>query len=172
MPDLHGHWTIDPAHSTIGFQVRHAVSKVKGEFTEYSAAATATGPDTANVEATVLAASFTTRNDGRDAHIKSPDFLEVETYPTLDFRGSVADGKLSGDITIHGVTRPIVFDLEPIEAATDPFGGPDFAGTEATAEISRKDFGLTWNKAIESGGVLVGDSVKILLDVSFQRDAE
>jgi len=173
MADLQGHWTIDPGHSTIGFSVRHAVSKVKGQFTDFTSTVTSTGPDTADVTATIQAASFDSRSQMRDNHVKSPDFLDVENYPTLDFVGKIAAGELSGDITIHGVTRPITFTLEePIEVAKDPFGGPDFAGTEATAEISRKDFGLTWNQALETGGGLVGDKVKISLDVSFQRVSE
>lgn len=170
MSDLEGSWTIDPAHSTIGFTVRHAVSKVRGEFTDFTSTVTSTGPDTADVTATIQAASFDSRSEMRDAHIKSPDFLDVEKFPTLEFTGKVAGGDLSGDLTIHGVTRPVTFTLnEPLEVAKDPFGGPDFAGTEATAEISRKDFGLTWNQALETGGVLVGDAVKIALDVSYQR---
>ncbi|MFC7581883.1 YceI family protein [Schaalia naturae] len=172
MSDLQGKWTIDHAHSTIGFVVRHAVSKVKGEFTDFTSEVVSTGPDTADVTATVQAVSFSSRNEMRDNHIKSADFLDAENFPTLDFTGKVADGKLSGDLTIHGVTRPIAFDLDSIEVAKDPFGGPDFAGTEATAEISRKDFGLTWNQALETGGVLVGDKIKIDLDVSFLRVTE
>ncbi len=111
MSDLEGTWTIDPGHYTIGFTARRAVSKVRGQFNDYTSTVTFTGPDTADVVATIQAASFDSRSEMRDRHIKSPDFLDVEKYPTLDFVGKLAGDELSGDITIHGVTRPITFKL-------------------------------------------------------------
>ena len=127
------------------------------------------------VEASIEAASINTRDAQRDAHLKSADFFDVEKFPTLSFKSTritrVGDGELgvAGDLTIHGVTRNVVFDVEgPTPPAKDPWGNTRM-GLSATTKINRKDFGLTWNAALETGGILVGDEVTITLDVQFVK---
>jgi len=167
-------WQIDPAHTNVEFTVRHMmISNVKGQFEKTSGTITTNGndPTTAKIDATIDASSINTRVDKRDAHLKSPDFLDVEKFPTITFKSTKieADGpnkwKVTGDLTLHGVTKPVVLEVEssgpPI---TDP-SGKMRAGASATATISRKDFGIVWNKAMETGGVLVGDEVAISIDV-------
>ena len=168
-----GTWTIDPAHSEVGFVVRHLmVSKVKGRFGKVDGTITVADDVLASsVEATVETASIDTRDENRDNHLRSGDFFEVEKYPTMNFRstGLSGDGEdftMDGDLTIKGTTRPVSFRLEFNGASANPLaGGKPTAGFSATTEISRKDFGLEWNVALESGGVLVGDKVTITLEV-------
>lgn len=167
-----GTWTIDPTHSTIGFSARHAmVAKVRGNFGEFSGTFTLDGdnPAASAAELTAMTASIDTRNPDRDAHLKSADFLDVESFPTLTFTSTSVSGTgdsfvVTGDLTIHGVTKSVPVTFELLGVSTDPWGGVRI-GFEGSTEISRKDFGLVWNTALETGGVLVGDTVKINLDV-------
>jgi polyisoprenoid-binding protein YceI len=170
-------WNIDPAHSTAEFKVKHMmISNVKGQFTGVNGALSL---DEANVtgsyvEATLDAASINTHDAQRDAHLKSADFFDVEKFPTLSFKServAGSGGKLAveGDLTIHGVTRRVVFAVEgPTPPAKDPWGNTR-VGLTATTRINRSDFGLTWNAALETGGILVGDEVTITLDVQFVK---
>ncbi len=171
-------WNIDPAHSVAEFKVKHMmISNVKGQFTGVSGTLTLDPSDItrSTVEATIDAASINTREPQRDAHLKSADFFDVENFPTLSFRSSKiekrAAGELAvtGDLTIHGVTRTVVFDVEgPTAPGKDPWGNTRI-GLSATTKINRKDYGLTWNAALETGGILVGDDVTITLDVQFVK---
>lgn len=171
MTDLTGTWALDPGHSDIGFSVRHAgIAKVRGRFTQAESKVEVSEARHGSVKATIHADSFTTGNDDRDAHIKSADFLDVENFPHLTFEGDYDGEELAGNITIHGVTRPITFLVEHSEPVVDPFGNTR-VGAEAVASISRKDFGLTWNAPLEAGGVLVGDRVKLDLALSFIKEA-
>ena len=162
-----GTWTVDPAHSEIGFTARHLmVSKVRGQFKDFSAVVTVAQPfEQSTVEAAVQLASIDTNTADRDTHLKSADFFDIENHPAMTFKSTkVTNNSLEGDLTIKGITKPVTFDLEFGGVSADPWGGTR-AGFEATAEINRKDFDLTWNVAIEGGGVLVGEKVKIALDV-------
>ena len=167
-----GTWNIDPSHTSITFVVRHAmISKVRGTFNEFSGSFTIDGANVAASTAslTIQAASIDTGNADRDGHLSSPDFLDVASFPTISFTSTKAEAKgdgvmVTGDLTIHGVTRPVTIDFEYNGTQVDPWGNTKI-GFEGTAEISRKDFGLVWNAALEGGGVLVGDSVKLELDV-------
>lgn len=173
-------WNIDPVHSVAEFKVKHMmVSNVKGQFTGVTGTLKLADGDIAqsSVEATADAASVNTRNADRDKHLKSADFFDVEKFPTLNFKSTAITrldpGRLSvtGDLTIHGVTRSVTFAVEgPSTPAKDPWGGTRI-GLEAATKISRKDFGLTYNAALETGGVLVGDEVTITLDVEFVKKA-
>jgi polyisoprenoid-binding protein YceI len=170
---LTGTWTIDTAHSRVGFSVRHAgIATVRGSFTGFEGQLVLDGanPAASSATATIDATTFTTGTEQRDAHIKSADFLDVETYPTLTFvstevRADGDDYVLVGDLTAHGVTRPVEIQVEVEGQAVDPFGNTRVGFTGHT-QVNRKDFGLTWNAALETGGVLVGDKVKITLDIS------
>ena len=169
-------WNIDPAHSAAEFKVKHMmISNVKGQFAKVTGTLTLDESDLSRsrVEATIEAASLETRDAQRDAHLKSADFFDVEKFPSLSFQSTrisqVKDGELAieGDLTIRGVTRKVVFSAEgPTLPAKDPWGNTR-VGVSATTRISRKDFGLTWNAALENGGLLVGDEVTITLDVEF-----
>jgi polyisoprenoid-binding protein YceI len=162
-----GSWTVDASHSEVGFTARHLmVSKVRGQFKDFSAVVTVAQPfEQSTVEATVQLASIDTNSADRDTHLKSADFFDVENNPEMTFKSTkVTDDALEGLLTIKGVTKPVTFDLDFGGVSADPWGGTR-AGFEATAEINRKDFDLSWNVAIEGGGVLVGEKVKIALDV-------
>jgi polyisoprenoid-binding protein YceI len=171
-------WNIDPAHSVAEFKVKHMmISNVKGQFTKLSGGLVFDESNVGNsrVEVSAEAASIHTGDDQRDAHLKSPDFFGVETFPTLRFKSSgvrvVRVGELSveGDLTIHGVTRKVNFTAEgPTPPSKDPWGNTRIA-ISATTKINRKDFGLTWNAALETGGILVGEEVTITLDVQFVK---
>ena len=171
-------WKIDPAHSVAEFKVKHMmISNVKGQFAKLSGALFFDEFDLANsrVEVSIDAASIHTGEDQRDAHLKSPDFFDVEKFPALTFKSRgvriVRDGELSvnGDLTIHGVTRPVSFAVEgPTPPSKDPWGNTRIA-ISATTKINRKDFGLTWNAALETGGILVGEEVTITLDTQFVK---
>jgi polyisoprenoid-binding protein YceI len=173
-------WEIDPGHSSVGFAVKHMmVSNVKGQFGKVSGGASWTKPDfsDAKVDVSIDAASIDTREPKRDEHLKSPDFFDVAKYPKLTFVSKkVAKGKpghltLTGDLTIHGVTKEVAFDVAgPTPEVKDPWGNTR-TGAEATAKIKRKDFGLTWNKALEAGGVVVGDEVSIDLALELTKKA-
>jgi polyisoprenoid-binding protein YceI len=169
-------WNIDPVHSVAEFKVKHMmITNVKGQFTGVSGALSLDENDLtlSRVEATIDAASINSREPQRDTHLKSPDFFDVEKFPTLSFKSTHvsrnADGDLqvAGTLTIHGVTRKVTFEVEgPTPPAKDPWGNTRL-GLSATTKINRKDFGLTWNAALETGGILVGDEVTITLDVEF-----
>lgn len=166
-----GTWTLDPSHSEVTFSVRHMmISKVRGTFGVKSATLVAPeNPLEAKVEASVDVASVDTKDEGRDQHLRSADFFDAETYPTMDFRSTgvrVEDGDflVDGDLTIRGVTRPVTFAFEFGGFGTDPWGNYK-AGATAKTVINREDFGLTWNAALETGGVLVGKDVTIELDL-------
>lgn len=171
-------WNIDPAHSAAEFKVRHMmISNVKGQFAVVKGTLNLEQDDITNsqVEASLDAASINTHEAQRDAHLKSADFFDVEKFPTLDFKSTRVrrrgDGELAveGDLTIHGVTRNVVFNVEgPTAPGKDPWGDTRI-GLSATAKINRRDFGLTWNAALETGGILVGDEVTITLDVQFLK---
>lgn len=166
-------WTIDPVHSSVEFSVRHLmITTVKGRFTDVQGTVTLdeANPAAAAAEIRIQAASIDTREAQRDAHLKSADFFDVETFPLLTFRSTAVDGirkdgfTLVGDLTIHGVTREVALDVSSEGRAKDPWGG-ERAGYVATTKIKRSDFGLTWNQLLETGGLAVSDEVKISLDV-------
>ena len=167
-------WQIDPAHTNVEFTVRHMmISNVKGQFQKTSGTITTNGndPTSAQINATIDATSIDTRVEKRAAHLKSPAFLDVDKFPTITFKSTKVEAegagkwKVTGDLTLHGVTKPVVLEVEssgtPI---ADPMGNTR-AGASATTKISRKDFGLTWNQPLETGGVMVGDEVAISIDL-------
>ncbi|CAI9404089.1 YceI family protein [Aestuariimicrobium sp. T2.26MG-19.2B] len=178
LTDLNGTFALDPSHTRIGFVTRHAmVTKVRGSFDEFEGTASGNGQDasSASVNVTINAASFDSRNEQRDGHVKSADFLDVEKYPTITFASTnVAingnDLVVTGDLTVKDVTRSISIPFEFTGAATDPFGN-ERIGFEGSTKISRKDFGLTWNAALETGGVLVSDDVTLELEISAIKQA-
>jgi polyisoprenoid-binding protein YceI len=161
-------FTMDPMHSNVGFIVRHIGSNVKGQFGEFSGnfSYDPKAPEKSTVEAVIQTKNINTNVDKRDAHLKSPDFFDVEKFPTMTFKStsvkSTGSGKLdvSGDLTIHGITKPVVLSVEGGDVAKDPWGGTR-TGFTATTKINRKDYGMIWNKTLDNGGVLVGDEVKI-----------
>jgi polyisoprenoid-binding protein YceI len=172
-----GVWTVDTSHSEVGFTARHLmVSKVRGRFTDYTATITV-APNVldSTVQATVQLASVDTRDEKRDGHLKSADFFDVENHPTMSFtstgiRENGKDFYLDGDLTIRGTTRPVTFDLEFNGVVAGPWGGSS-AGFSAETEINRKDWGLEWNVALESGGVLVSEKIKIALEIEASAPA-
>lgn len=167
-------WNFDPAHTTAEFKVKHMmITNVKGQFTSVTGVLTLDETDITNsrVEASIEAASINTREADRDTHLKSADFFDVEKFPTLTFASTrvtqkgTGDLEVEGDLTIHGVTRKVVFAVEgPTPPGKDPWGNTRL-GASATTKINRKDFGLMWNAALETGGILVGDEVRITVDV-------
>ena len=170
-------WTLDPAHTLVEFAAKHLmITTVKGRFTDVSGTIhmDETDPSASSVEAVIKAASIDTRTDQRDAHLKSADFLEVERFPEITFRSTklerVGDAhyRVTGDLTIHGVTKPVVLDVSDEGRTKDPWGG-ERAGYSAKTKINRKDFGLGWNVALETGGILVGEDVTIRLEVQFVK---
>ncbi len=179
LAELTGAWTIDPAHTRIGFVARHAmVTKVRGSFNEFAGTAVVDGADLAasTVNVTIQAASIDTRNDDRDGHLRSNDFLAMDEYPTIAFASTAVRStgatsfELTGDLTVKGVTQPVTIPFEFEGAAADPFGNLR-AGFEGSVTISRKDYGITWNAALETGGVLVGDKVVLEFEVSAIKNA-
>ena len=169
-------WNIDPVHTMAEFKVRHMmITNVKGHFTGVTGVLTLNEQDItkSHVEASIDAASINTREADRDTHLKSADFLDVEKFPKLTFTSTrvarTGEGELrvEGDLMIHGVTRKVEFAVEgPTPPGKDPWGNTRIGWT-ATTKINRKDFGLTWNTALETGGILVGEEVNITLDVQF-----
>jgi polyisoprenoid-binding protein YceI len=170
-----GTWTIDESHTTVGFTARHLmVAKVRGRFGKVSGSAEiAEQPLESTVTAAIDLASIDTGDAGRDEHLRSADFFDVEHNPTMTFTstGIKEDGddyRLFGDLTIKGVTRPVELELEFDGVSGDPWGGTR-AGFTATGEVNRKDWGLEWNVPLEGGGVLVGDKIKLTLDVELVK---
>ena len=169
-------WNIDPAHSAAEFKVRHMmISNVKGTLKGISGALTehATDASLSSIEATIDVSTINTGEVQRDGHLKSADFFEAEKFPTMTFKstGVVPKGEgeyaVTGDLTIHGVTKPVTFAVEgPSAPGKDPWGNTRI-GLTATTKVNRKDFGLNWNAALETGGILVGEDVHITLDVQF-----
>ncbi len=165
-------YSIDKAHSEATFQVRHLLTKVRGRFSDFDGTIDydEENPERSSVSVTVQAASIDTNERDRDTHLRSADFFDVEGFPTLTFRsGAITrkgsnEFKVAGDLTIHGVTLPVSLDLTFLGKAKDPWGNERIA-FEAEATINRKDYGLNWNAALETGGFLVGDEVKISLSV-------
>jgi polyisoprenoid-binding protein YceI len=171
---LTGTWDLDTAHTRLGFAARHAmVATVHGNFATFSGILhlDEEDPSKSYAEVHIDAASVFTGNETRDAHLRSPDFLDVVKYPEIVFRSTKAEAgedeneyRLTGDLTIRDVSRPVVLDLEFQGTAVDPYGNQK-VGFEGRTTINRKDWGLTWNAAMEAGGVMVGDRVKLALDV-------
>lgn len=166
-----GTWVLDPSHSEVTFSVRHMmISKVRGSFGVKSATLIAPeNPLEITVDATVDVSSVDTNDEGRDAHLRSADFFDTESFPTIEFvsTGARFEGDelfVDGDLTIRGVTKPVTFDIDFGGFGTDPYGNYK-AGASAKTVINREDFGLTWNAALETGGVLVGKEVTITLDL-------
>ncbi|MFE0682748.1 YceI family protein [Streptomyces sp. NPDC058961] len=176
---LSGTYAIDPAHSSIGFTVRHAmVTNVRGSFTEHEGTLTLDGanPAASTASLDVKIASVDTGIADRDAHLRSGDFFDAEQFPLMTFRSTGAQQlggdkyRITGDLTIKDVTRPLAIDLEFNGTATDPYGNQR-VGFEGGAEILRSDWGLTWNAALETGGVMVSDKVRLTFDISAIRSA-
>jgi polyisoprenoid-binding protein YceI len=170
-----GVWNIDASHSSVAFVARHlVVSKVRGRFDAFTGSITiAEDPLQSKVEATIQVGSINTSDDSRDGHLKSADFFDAEQFPTITFTTSSVSPKgddyvLTGDLTIKGTTKSVQLDLEFNGVEGDPWGGTR-AGFSAETEISRKDWGLEWNVALETGGVLVGEKVKIQLEIEAVR---
>jgi polyisoprenoid-binding protein YceI len=171
-------WKIDPAHSVAEFKVKHMmIANVKGKFTGISGTLKLDEADPArsSVEASIPMDTVFTGDAQRDAHLKSPDFFDVEKHAEMTFKSTKIEVKgpgelaVTGDLTLHGVTKPVTFDVEgPTPPAKDPWGNTR-VGLEATTKINRKDFGLGWNAALETSGVLVGEEVAITLDVEFVK---
>jgi polyisoprenoid-binding protein YceI len=171
-------WNVDASHSQVGFAVKHLViSTVRGEFTKYSGVAKLddADPTRSSVEVTIEAGSIDTRVADRDGHLKSPDFLDVAKYPTISFRSTkvTAAGKdrlaVTGDLTLHGVTKPVVLDVTTSPEVKGMYGETR-RGFAAQTKLSRKEFGLVWNKLVEAGPA-VGDELAISLDVELVKDA-
>jgi polyisoprenoid-binding protein YceI len=165
-------WEVDPAHSVSTFSVRHMmVSNVPGQFGKTTGTIQQDDKDItkSSVDVTVDTTTIDTRQPKRDAHLKSPDFFDVEKFPTMTFKSTkITKGegdklKVEGNLTLHGVTKPVVFDVEVTPELTS--GGDTRKGSTAITKINRKDFGLNWNKALETGGVVVGDEVTVRVEL-------
>ena len=179
LTDLTGTYTLDPAHTRIGFVARHAmVTKVRGSFDEFAGIAVLDGanPASSRVEVTIEAASIDTRNAQRDEHLRSNDFLAMQEYPKITFastgvrQAGESTFEVTGDLTIKGVTNEITIPFEFEGAATDPFGNQR-VGFEGSVTINRRDYGVTWNAALEGGGVLVSDKVTLEFEISAIKNA-
>jgi polyisoprenoid-binding protein YceI len=174
---LSGAYTVDPAHTRIGFVARHAmVTKVRGSFNEFAGSGyfDAERPERSQLELTIQAASIDTRNADRDAHLRGNDFFAMGDYPEITYRSTAVEQldeehfRVAGDLTIKGVTKPVTVDFELTGTAVDPFGN-ERIGLEGTTTINRKDFGVNWNAALEAGGVLVSEKVVLEFEVSAIR---
>jgi polyisoprenoid-binding protein YceI len=171
-PTVVSTWTIDPAHSSAEFAVKHLmISTVRGSFSQVEGVfqVDEAEPMGSSVSARIPVATIDTGVEQRDAHLRSADFFDVEKFPTIDFRSTKIEGegdewKLEGDLTMHGVTRPVVLDVE-FEGRGPGMQGEERAGFTATTKLNRKDFGMQWNAAVEAGGVVVGDTVKVTLNI-------
>jgi polyisoprenoid-binding protein YceI len=176
---LTGTYVIDQTHSRIGFVARHAmVTKVRGSFNEFEGSAhiDAENPSSSKVTVTIKAASIDTRNADRDAHLRSNDFFDMDNHPEISFASTdveAAEGgyRITGDLTIKGVTKPVTVDFEYTGTAIDPYGNTR-VGFEGTTTVNRKDWGVNWNAALETGGVLVGEKIILEFDVSAIRTAD
>ncbi len=173
-------WQIDFAHSEINFTVRHMmISKVRGQFESFSGTVNfdEQNPTNTTVDITVDLKSINTREEQRDNHLRSADFFDVENYPVMTFKSkrveqiSENEGRLVGDLTIRGLTKEVVLDVDYAGQAASPWGTTS-AGFSASGKINRKDWGLTWNQALETGGVLVGEDIKIDIELELVKQAE
>jgi polyisoprenoid-binding protein YceI len=174
LTDLTGQYTLDATHTRIGFVARHAmVTRVRGSFNEFDGTATVDGadPSLSSVSVTIKAASIDTRNEQRDEHLRSNDFLDMGQFPEITFVSTAvrqlddSTFQVTGDLTVKGVTKPVTIDFDYEGAAKDPFGNQRI-GFEGSVTISRKDYGITWNAALETGGVLVSDKITLEFEVS------
>jgi len=171
-------WQLDPAHTHVEFSVKHLMlARVKGRFAGVTGTVEmGADPSASTVDVVIGAASIDTREAKRDAHLRSADFFDVERFPTIAFRSrdvrptGAGDFSVVGDLTIRDVTREVTLEVTDEGRGTDPWGG-ERAGFSATAEIDRRDFGLTWNQALEAGGVLVGNEIRISLEVELVKQA-
>ena len=178
LADISGDYTLDPSHSRLGFVARHAmVTKVRGEFADFSGTAhiDEADPGSSSVSLTIGAGSISTGNKDRDGHLTSPDFFDVATHPELTFVSTSVerdgdDWAITGDLTIKGTAKPVTIVFEQTGSAQDPFGNVR-VGFEGDVTVNRKDWGLTWNAALETGGVLVSEKVKLEFDISAIRNA-
>jgi polyisoprenoid-binding protein YceI len=177
--DITGDYTLDVSHSRLGFSARHAmVTTVRGQFKDFTGTAhvDAQNPANSKVEVVIDAASIDTGNADRNGHLVSADFFEVEAHPQITFvstqveRADDATWVVTGDLTIKGVTQPVTIEFEQTGSARDPFGNLR-VGFEGSTTINRKDWGLTWNAALETGGVLVSDRIKLEFDISAIQSA-
>ncbi len=165
-------YVIDAAHSSVGFRIKHLVGKVPGRFTNFTGtiAFTPGKPESWKVDATIDPASINTDNEKRDSHLKTPDFFDVAKYPAISFKSTQVTGikgetaKLHGDLTMHGVTKPVVLDLMLGGTTKDPWGNTR-AGFSATGTLNRKDFAISFNRTLDAGGLLLGEDVAISLDI-------
>jgi len=172
-----GSYTVDPAHSSFEFGVRHMkISTVRGRFLDFQA--TLEGGEQPHIEGSIETASAVTYDETRDGHLKSPDFFDVAKFPTITFKSKTitaagaGKAKVTGDLTMHGVTKEVVLEVEgPTQVIKDPMGNTR-AGAHATAKINRKDFGIAYNKALDGGGLMVGDEVEITIDVEAVQKGE
>ena len=171
-------WNIDASHSHVAFSAKHLmITTVKGRFADVEGTVTVDGenPELASVDATIKAASIDTRTEQRDAHLRSADFLDADNYPTLDFKSTKVAGShdkftMTGDLTIRGTTRPVTLDVSFEGEGKDPWGGQRM-GFEATGKIDRREFGLTWNQALEAGGVVVSNEIRISIEAQLVKAA-
>ena len=172
-----GTYTIDPTHSRIGFVARHAmVTKVRGSFNEFDGSGSfdAEDPTRSHLQLTIQAASIDTRNADRDSHLKSNDFFDMETYPEITFRSTAVENvdaenyRVTGDLTIKGITKPVTVEFQYTGTAVDPYGNTRI-GLDGTTTVNRKDWGVNWNAALEAGGVLVSEKVTLEFEVSAIR---
>jgi polyisoprenoid-binding protein YceI len=173
-------WQIDPAHSAAHFSIRHMmVSNVRGDFSKLGGTLQVDDADLAksSVEATIDVGTVSTREPGRDKHLRSPDFFDVAKFPTMTFKSTSVKKKgknrltVMGDLTMHGVTKPVTLDVEISPEVKDPMGGKGRRGIQATTKLHRKDFGVSYNKALEAGGMALGDDVEVTLDIEVTRAA-
>jgi polyisoprenoid-binding protein YceI len=173
-------WAVDSSHSTVGFSVRHMmVSNVKGAFGKFTATVDGSpaDPATAKISATIEVASVDTRDTKRDDHLRSADFFDAAKFPQMTFTStkveklSATAAKVTGDLTFHGVTKPVVLDVEYTQPVKSPWG-KSVVGATATGKISRKDFGVAWSKTLDGGGLVVGDEVTLQFDLELvKKDA-
>ena len=173
LPVMAADYNIDTAHSSVTFQIKHlAISKVKGAFTDFTGSFSydPAKPEASSAVVVIQMASVDTGNEKRDEHLRNPDFFEVDTYPTMTFKSTSVkmkddeEGQVTGNLTMHGVTKPVTLDLEINGMVTDPWGN-ERVGASLSGEINRKDWGLTWSKALETGGLVVANEVKILIEL-------
>jgi polyisoprenoid-binding protein YceI len=178
-PDLSGDYAIDPTHSRIGFVARHAmVTKVRGAFNDFAGTGhfDAAEPSNSSLSITIQATSIDTRNADRDNHLRSNDFFDMETYPEITYTSTSVEAvdattyRVTGDLAIKGVTKPVTIDFEFTGAAVDPYGNHRI-GLEGTVAVNRKDWGVNWNAALEAGGVLVSENVTLEFEVSAIKSA-